>query len=522
MDYKSKSTMKKILILVCTLLLQFNSYAQDSGVDIPIEVKMTDVFEDEHKKTALAFSTKDNNGGVFIGRRYKKGYFIEHYDKDLVLVKSYDFEIDKRRGKIDNAFLSGDKLCLIESLYNKKGKKIEYYINKTSKDTFLFQRSLLFSIPLDDVKRTVSFFGMAGINNADADASGNFKISKNQKYIVFTIDIKDKNFETHRIFVFNNALEKLYQTEFKRGIKDKNFKLENIDVDEKDGTVYLFGKVYAKENRKKKEGGKYQFELYKIKGNSTQSLVFDSSEKYIGSITTVINKDRLFCVGFYSEKNDKRYKGVAYFDIDKENMSLTNTVYSPFTKQFIIDKYGKEKEKELKNISFRSIHITEKDECIINAEEFFIRSHQLQNQQGNNFNFTYHFRDIVSVKIDAKGKLVWARNINKKQADNYYSPYLSYTSTYHDNKSYFFINSSDKIKKLSNDRIQFKGVRTKKSNFYVITLDDNGSFEYKKILDDEDSEVPFSVGKGIIDNNQTDIIFQGRRGGKKQIMKISI
>jgi len=513
--------MKIYRISLLILIFSFNVFAQDNKVDIPLDVKMTDVFEDDHKKTKLAFSTKDNDEGVFIGRRYKKGYYIEHFDNKLNLVKSYDFEVDKRRGKIDNAFLSGEDLCLIESVYNKKDKKIEYFINKTPKDTFLFQRSLLFSVPVDDVKRTVSFFGL-GQNSADADASGNFKISKNQKYIVFTIDIKDKNFETHRIFVFNNALEKMYQTEFKRGIKDRNFKLENIDIDEKDGTVYLLGKVFAKEKKKKKEGGKYQFELYKIKGNSTQSLVFDSSERYIGSLTTVINNDKLFCVGFYSEKNDNRYKGLAYFDINQESMSLTNKVYSPFTKQFILDKYGKEKEKELKNVSFRSVHITENNEYVINAEEFFIRAHQLQNQQGSSFNYTYHFRDIVSVKIDITGKLIWARNINKKQADNYYSPYLSYTSLYHDSKSYFFINCSDKIKKLSNDRLQFKGTKINNSNFYVITLDASGSFEYKKILDAKESEVPFAVGNGILNKDQTEIVFQGRRGSKKQIMKVSL
>ena len=496
-------------------------YAQQSETNIPITVKMTGVFEDTYKKTALAFSTKDNEGGVFIGRRYKKGYYIEHFDKNVQLVKKYEFEIDKRHGKIDNAFLSGDHLCLIESLFNKKDKKIEYFINKTPKDSFIFQRNLLFSIPLDAIKKTVSFFGMAGINNMDADANGNFKISKNQKYIVFTIDIKDKDFETHRIFVFNNALEKMYETEFKRGIKDKNFKLENIDIDEKDGTVYLLGKVYAKEHKKKKEGGKYQFELYKINGNTTKSLVFDSSERYIGSLTTLMNKDKLFCIGFYSEKNDKRYKGVAYFEIDHENMSLLNKMYSPFTKQFILDKYGKEKEKELKNISFRSAHITENNECIVNAEEYFVRAHQLQNQQGSSFNYTYHFRDIVSVKLDSNGALIWARNINKKQADNYNSPYLSYTSVYHDNKSYFFINGSDKIKMISNDRLQFKGTNSKKSDFYVITLDSNGSFDYKKILDDKDSEVSFAAGNGILNNDQADIIFQGQRGNKKQIMKVS-
>lgn len=514
--------MKKNLLIIFVLFIQINFYGQQGETDISLKVRLTKVFEDSYKKTALAFLTDDNNGGIFLGRGYKNGYYIEHFSDTLRLINKYDFNIDRKKSKIYNAFMSGNDLCLIEALFNRKGKKIEYYINKTPKDSFLFQRSLLFSIPLLDIKKTVSFFGMAGINNKDADARGNFQLSKNHKYIVFAIDIKDKDFETHRIFVFNNALEKVYETEFKRSIRDKNFKLETIDIDERDATVYLLGKVYSEEKKKKKSGGKYQFELYKIKGNSTESLVFDSNEKYIGSLTTLIHNKKLFCLGFYSEKNDKRYKGVAYFDIDQNKMSLRNKVYSPFTKQFILDKYGKEKEKELKNIAFKNVLITKNGECIINAEEFFMRAHQLKNQQGSTFNYTYHFRDIVCVKLDVNGKLVWARNINKRQADNYNSPFLSYTSVYHNFKSYFFINSSDKVKKLSNDRLQFKGVRINKANLYVITLDKNGVFQYKKLVDNDDSEVSFGVGNGILNRNQTDVIFQGQRGNKKQIMKVSL
>ena len=134
----------------------------------------------------------------------------------------------------------------------------------------------------------------------------------------------------------------------------------------------------------------------------------------------------------------------------------------------------------------------------------------------------YHFRDIVSAKIDANGKLVWARNINKKQSAGFNSPYLSYTSTLTNGKVYFFINCSDKVRKIRNDRLQFKGIKAKKSNFYVITLDEEGNFEYKKVLDDKDSEVPFAVGRGYLNNNGKDIIFQGRRGSKKQVMKVSL
>ena len=496
--------------------------AQEEGeADIPVEVKMTEVFKDKRKFTNMAFSTEDGKEGVVIGRRYKKGYYIEHYDKNINLVKNFDFEVDKRRGAIEKAFISDGKLCLIEYLYNKKSKKLEYYSNISPLDKFSFKRELLLSTPLKDVKRGFGFFGFG--NDVDGDVLGDFYISKNQEYIAATLDIKNKDSETHRLFVFNNKLEKVFQTEFKRGIKDRKFRLQNIDVDERDGTVYLLGKSFPREKRKKKEGGKYQYELYKINGSKKQSLIFDSGENFVGSLTTVINDGKLLCVGFYSERNDSRYKGLAYFDVDANEMQLKNSVYSPFTKQFILDKYGKNKDKELRNISIRDIHITENNECILNAEEFFITTHFMSNPNGGGSTYyIYHFRDIISTKMDTNGKLLWARNINKKQAARYYSPYLSYTSTYYDGKSYFFINCSDKVKKLRNDRLQFKGVKTKKSNLYVITLDESGNFEYKKILDDKDSVVPFAVGRGYLNNNGEDIIFQGRKGRKKQVMKLSL
>lgn len=513
--------MKKYLLFIITAFLFNNISAQENEeADIPIDIKMTEVFKDSRRFTDLAFSTEDGNEGVIIGRRYKKGYYIEHYDSNINLVNSFDFEVDKHYGSIDRAFISGNNLVLIEYLYNKKSKQLEYYTNISSKDKFAFKRNLLFSIPLKDVKKGFSFFGFGG--TVDNDAQGDFRVSANQKYIAFTIDIKNKESETHRLLVFNNTLEKVFETEFTRGIKDRKFKLQNIDIDESDGTVYLLGKTFTREKKKKKQGGKYQFELYKIKGESKQSLTFDSSENYIGSLTTVINNGKLFCLGFYSERSDFRYKGLVYFDVDSDKMSLTNSVYSPFTKQFILDKYGKSKDKELNNISFRDIHITENNECILNAEEFFIRSHYVSNQYGGYWRYTYHFRDIISAKLDANGALKWARNINKKQSASYYSPYLSYTSTYNNGKSYFFINCSDKIRKLRNDRLQFKGIKAKRSNFYVITLDEKGDFEYKKILDDKDSVVPFAVGDGFLNNNGTDIIFQGRRGSKKQVMKVSL
>ncbi|HET8886942.1 MAG TPA: hypothetical protein VFM70_11385 [Salinimicrobium sp.] len=513
--------MNKRLTLIFLMCVGFTFYAQQDASIIPVDIQMSEVFKDDKRFTELSFSTEDNNGGIFIGRHYKDGCYIEHYDSNAKLIKNHDFELDNSKSNIHGGFLSGDDFCLLESTINKETKSLEYYVYKSPKNEFNFKKELLFSIPLKEVKKNMFSFGFFS-GSSDNDILGAYEISRNKKFIAFTVDIKNADSETHRLFVFDNALNKVYETEFTRDLKDRKFILQNIDIDENDGTVYLLGKAFSREKKKKKDGGKYQFELFKINANSQNSLVFDSEENYVGSLTTVINQGKLFCIGFYSEKNDFRYKGLAYFDVDSKNMTLNNSVYSSFTEQFMFDKYGKDKEKELRNISFKNIFVTENNECIVNAEEFFIRSHYVATQYGGYWYYTYHFNDMISAKVGVNGDLQWARNINKKQSSDHYSSYLSYASTYYEGKTYLFLNGSDKIRKLRKDRLQFKDVRQRKSNLYVITLDQNGDFEYMKILDDKDSEVPFAVGNGIISANGKELTFQGRKGRKKQIMKISL
>ena len=86
----------------------------------------------------------------------------------------------------------------------------------------------------------------------------------------------------------------------------------------------------------------------------------------------------------------------------------------------------------------------------------------------------------------------------------------------------FFVNANDKVKKLSNDRIEFGSVAKNRSNLNLIVLDEKGNFEIKEVLDDdaEENEVPFMVSKGVMIDES--ILFFGRRGKKKQLLKITL
>jgi hypothetical protein len=81
--------------------------------------------------------------------------------------------------------------------------------------------------------------------------------------------------------------------------------------------------------------------------------------------------------------------------------------------------------------------------------------------------------------------------------------------------------AKDKIKELSNQRIEFKGTNwLTNSNLFVISMNEKGDFLYKQILSDEENDVPFMVSKGVVIDNS--IVFLGRKGKKKQLLKVTL
>ena len=95
--------MKKIIYLSLITLLSISSFAQN----IPFKTQKSDVFKDEFKESQIVLSEEDGNGGVLIVRSYKSsgispnaGYYFEHYDSNLKLLKEYDFQMKREKGTI--------------------------------------------------------------------------------------------------------------------------------------------------------------------------------------------------------------------------------------------------------------------------------------------------------------------------------------------------------------------------------------------------------------------------------------
>lgn len=514
--------MKKIVLNIALSLLTLAGFSQE----IPLSIKKSEVFKDEYKNSSIVLAENDGNDGIIIVRSYMGGvfsdgfgYYFEHYDSNLKLIKEYEYEIKYskavKQSSVLGLIMDGQNIHIIDFIYEKDQKAYICSSQSSNINDFKFTPKELFRINSEEIKQS-GLFSAAGL---DRDSWASMIINEEKSAFAITVDIKNKDAETHKLFLFDQNLTKKLDHTFQRNIKDRKFQYENIEIG-KDGALYLLGKVYTEEKKKKKEGGKYQFELARITADSEKTQTFDTNEHFSSSIKVIVNEDKLSCLGFYSDRNDNRYKGICFFQLNPTTLEITSSKFNPFTEQFMIDKYGKNKDKELKNLSFRGIVITNNNDILFNAEEFYVTTTYVSNQYGGYTRTIFHYDDIVSAKLNAAGTILWARNINKRQATNGDESYISYTATAKDNDAYFFINTGEKVKKLSNDRIQFGQTSTKRSNLNIIRVNADGNFDYKEVLDDKDNEVPFMVSNGVTSGNST--FFLGRKGRKKQILKITL
>jgi len=523
--------MKKIIFLLF-VCLTFNAYAQD------VSMIKSEIFKDSKKNSSLSYSLDDENGGLVTIRAFYggmlqsvKGYYIQHFDENLKLIKEIEYKVDKNT--IRNAFIKDNQLHLIEHVMDKKADKILFNAVSADLNTLKFNTKEILSITKEEQQK---YFGVAifpfffgNFSQADANHSGEVVLSSANNFFVINFDIRNKDKETHKVFVFNSNFEMLYEQLIEKDIKDKYFDYESIDIDDYTGALYFLGKSFENESRKAKKKGKtnYHFELYRIDANGQTSTSFKNEDKFISSLELVKSKDRLKCIGFYGKKDEDRINGVSLFNLNPETLKMEKEKFTPFSEEFLHDKYGnkdgkiaRKKDKGIKNIDFKGLYLMENGDVIVNAEEYYVTSHTVTSTNGNmRTRYVYHFDDIMSLRLDEDGRLKWARNINKRQTGFNNS---SYTSIPVGEDSYFFINCSENIKKLSGDRISFKQTKTKKSNLYMIKINQDGNFDFEKLIDDKESKVYYKVNNGNINLDNQTVILAGKRKKHTRILKLSI
>ncbi len=511
--------------LPIVFFLVFHCFLQSQ--EIPVTYTLGENYNDRYKYSNLLTISEDGTDGYILVRSYytgillrPKGYFIEHYNKNMELISEYNYKL-KNVDFVEGVIRNG-QIYLLFLNYNLVSGTYDYVVHRSPISGFNFTKETILSITSDLVSNPLEK------NYYNRNFSSGFTttvLSDDNKsaFVISTHFKKGKN-NSHMIYVYDGSFKKIMEHDFSEHIEDKNYAFENMAVSKGLDKAYIIGKAYFKKKRFSSTERKFQYELIQISkgGGNTQS--FDSPGKFSEALKPILVDDRLICIGFYADRKDNRYNGLGYFDMDPNTLAIRTKKYNPFSQQFMLDKFGREEDKEIKNLVFKDVRVTDDKAILFNAEEYFVTTNFQQNAAGSRLRIDrYHYNDIVSAKLSKSGDMVWARNINKTEVTQGDAAYASYSTYTKGDNSYFFIStSSENPQQLSDERISFKQGFSRNRNVFVIQLDSNGHMSYEKIIDDKEARLPLMVSYPLIDADEDKILFYAKRGSKKQLVKVMV
>lgn len=499
-----------------------------------LKVSVSEIFNDQKFKTSLLFAKEDSNGDIFTVRNYyssisnPKGYYIEHFNKDLKLLKRTTVEVN--RNEIKGLFLTEDSVILLQFQYNYKAKKYVFATLTSSKDDFNFAEKEIYSIERNRLDK-YDHFGIRSepeFNLHRQNHLGDFVESENGNFITLNLFTKSNEGSALLVITFNKNFEKIYEYQFENVISLKETATKNLPLEyqnmvlDNNGTVYFLGRVFntSDKNLERNNAPNYYFVLFKADADSkTQKFIPIESNNIIRSLQLATKGDKLAAVGLYTDMigssfsftSGNRYDGAVLFNLDKTSLNKLKESFQPFSEEFMIEKYGKVKGKINSFLSYRSIFMLDNGDLIINVEEFEMYI------SDDNVNARRIYKDIMGFRLSNNGDLTWAKNINKKQDDWDLEniPFLSYTATIKNDVAYYFVNAASDLKLLKNNQIELReGPR-----LYALKIYPTGLFRYDKVLNPEIFNAQLQVRFGIL-LNEMDMLFEAESNDKPMLVKL--
>jgi hypothetical protein len=509
------------------LIAGFLAFLFCQAQEMPLDYHFGEKYKDRYKYSNLLSFSETISGEKILVRAYytgillrPKGYLIERYNQQLELIDEYNYKF--READFVHGFIANGQIYLLFLAYDQEQSAYEYTVHQSPVGNYNFNVHSLLSIPAKQVDQPLekNYF------NRDFKSGFTTTVLSDPDARTFSISIlrnHEKELE-HRILVFNNQLNKILDVDFSEPSEEKNYAFEEMAVSPDLSSVYLVGKAYVRKRRFKEGERRYQYELLKLNKRGVKTRIFDEPGKYSEAIKPLWRKDKLVCAGFYADRKDNRYNGLQYFLLDPEDLTVLKSKYNPFSEQFMVDKFGKDTDKAIKNLVFKEAHFTEDGSLLFNAEEFFVTESMQTNASGGRVRIErYHHNDIVSVKLDAQGDLVWARNINKTEVTQGDSAYTSYSSFTRNGQTYFFIcSSAEEPQLINNKRVLFKQGYSRRRNVFVIQLDPEGQMSYEKVMDAAEARLPLMVSKPLINTEEDRLLFYAKQGSRKQLVSIQV
>lgn len=515
--------MKYVYTVIGVCFLALAVQAQE----MPVEYRFGEKYNDRYRYSNLMTFSESGSGEKLLVRAYytglilrPKGYLIERYNSQLELIDEFNYKF--RDADFVDGFTANGQVYLLFLQYDPEQLSYTYSVHQSPIGSYSFTRRDLLTIPSVYVENPLdkNYYN----RNFNSGFSTTVLFDREQRAFAMSLHYKKGKDNRHRILVYNYNMQPIMDVDFSAEVEEKNYAFEALKMAPDLSSAYLVGKAYFKKRRFKAEERKFQYELVKLTPGGSQSNSYDVPGKYAEALQPIWRNNTLVMVGFYADRKDNRYNGLQYFEVDPNSLEGRNLRYNPFSEQFMFDKFGTEEEKVVKNLVFKDVRFDATGALLFNAEEYFVTSSIEMNASGGRVQIErFHYNDIVSVKLDAQGNLVWARNINKTEVTQNDGAYTSYTSYTKDGNTYFLISSAtDNPQLLNNERLIFRQGLSRNRNVFLIRLDPEGKLSYEMVIGQDEARLPLMVSKPLVLEAEDTLYFYAKRGGKKQLVSIHI
>jgi hypothetical protein len=455
--------LKNIFVAIAALMVFQMSHAQPANG----KFKLTQGPEYEGKRSFISSVIGRIGDGVVICRYEKSHPNLELLNDKAVVLKSVPL-VDLKHLKFDKdyvgAFVLGGKLYVRFGAMDRKGKKGYGIIDEYDATTLAFKSNVVTeSFEMESAKR-VYWYGI-GLNRAISEMSENgFYISNEAKYVVDYSSAYDKDkskAENINMRVYDENMKMKWEREFEIPYTNDLFKIQKVIVDE-NGNTHLLGKEYfekVRTERKGKPNYKYHVISFLNDGKTVKDNALVVDANFITDAAIGITSDGfLVASGFYGSSSNFSIDGSYSVKINIQEQKIISTNKKPFDKDFIQNgmterekkRSDKKEEKgedlEMPEFDLDRMVLLPDGGWMLMAEQFYITTRTYTSVGSNGSTSTrtvtvYNYDDVIVVRMNPNGEIVWNAKVNKRQATSGATSLLSYAWTYCNGTTYLVYNS---------------------------------------------------------------------------------
>lgn len=520
---------KAILLLITILFSQFSimTYADNDIVDIT----WGDDLKESRKSTLSDIIAYDESGFYTLSTKVGGVYGnndlvkISHFDNQIKLVKEAELELllGKKEMEFEFSVQMNSEIYVFSSYADKKTKKNALYTQTLNKKTLLLNndRKKIAEIPF--TSKLIKGVGAFDYSLSD-DSS---------KIILFYYLPYEKNeSEKFGFHVMDQEMNQIWANDIFLPYTDELFEIESHLLDNF-GNVHVLGKKYFDKPKDRKKGNpNYHYVILSYLKGEEKVREYDVKldGKFLNQMLITINLDHeLICAGFYSNKGTAVADGSYYLKIDSETREIVVKNFKEFDIDFITQnmtdkeenkarkKEAKGKDVEIWAYDLDGSVMADDGSIFLVAEQYYVETKTTTTTTNGvpktKITNYYHYNDIVVVRIDFMGNILWAEKIGKKQRTvNDEGFFSSYNLNVVGDKLYFVFNDHPDNEFLRENEDEYETFRgNKKSMIAIVEMDADGKHNRTTLVSAKEAGV-MTRPKVCEQISSDEMILFGQRG----------